>query len=74
MRTRIVRIGSSQGIYLPERFVEQVGLGSEVELEVRAGEIVITPVKGSRPQPVPRGDRSRRKPVPAPFEPGEWNL
>ena len=48
MKTRIVRIGNSQGIRIPKPLLEQSGLGVEVELEVRADEIVIR--ASSRPR------------------------
>ena len=41
MKTRIVRIGNSQGLRIPKPLLEQSGLGEEVELEVRPHEIVI---------------------------------
>jgi antitoxin MazE len=41
MKTRIVRIGNSQGIRIPKPLLEQSGLGEEVEIEVRPNEIVI---------------------------------
>jgi antitoxin MazE len=43
MKTKIVRIGNSKGIRLPKPLLEQVGLEGEVDLEVRDGEIVISP-------------------------------
>jgi antitoxin MazE len=48
MKTRIVRIGNSQGVRIPKPLLEQSGLGEEVELEVKDGRIVIGPV--SRPR------------------------
>ena len=48
MKTRIVRIGNSQGVRIPKPLLEQSGLGEEVELEVRADEIVIR--AASRPR------------------------
>jgi antitoxin MazE len=48
MKTRIVRIGNSQGIRIPKPLLEQSGLGEEVELEVRSGEITIR--AASRPR------------------------
>ena len=48
MKTRIVRIGNSQGIRIPKPLLEQSGLGEEVELEVRRDEIVIR--AASRPR------------------------
>ncbi|NJD66548.1 MAG: AbrB/MazE/SpoVT family DNA-binding domain-containing protein [Chloroflexi bacterium] len=41
MKTRIIRIGNSQGIRIPKPLLEQTGLTDEVELEVRSDEIVI---------------------------------
>ena len=41
MRSRIVRIGNSRGVRIPEPLLEQSGLGEEVEIEAREGEIVI---------------------------------
>jgi antitoxin MazE len=34
MRTRIIRIGNSQGTRIPKKLLAQSGLGPEVELEV----------------------------------------
>jgi antitoxin MazE len=48
LKTRIVRIGNSQGIRIPKPLLEQSGLGEEVELEVRSDEIVIR--AASRPR------------------------
>jgi antitoxin MazE len=41
MRTRIIRIGNSQGIRIPKLYLQQTGLSEEVELEVQDREIVI---------------------------------
>jgi antitoxin MazE len=41
MKTRIIRIGNSQGVRIPKLYIQQTGLGEEVELEVQDGEIVI---------------------------------
>jgi antitoxin MazE len=41
MRTRIVRIGNSQGVRIPRPLLEQSGIRDEVELEVEDGKIVI---------------------------------
>lgn len=50
MKTRIVRIGNSQGLRLPRPLLEAAGLDrdSEVEIESRMGELVIRPVAGAR--------------------------
>ena len=41
VKTRIVRIGNSQGIRIPKILLEQTSLGEEIELEVREGEIIV---------------------------------
>ncbi len=41
MRARIIRIGNSQGIRIPKAMLDQSGLGDEVELELRNGQIVL---------------------------------
>jgi antitoxin MazE len=48
MKTRIVRIGNSQGVRIPKPLLEQSGLGEEVELELENGRIVIR--AASRPR------------------------
>ena len=41
MRTRIVRIGNSQGVRIPKALLEESGLGGEVDISVQDGAIVI---------------------------------
>lgn len=41
LKTRIIRIGNSQGIRIPKPLLEQSGIEDEVELEVDDGRIVI---------------------------------
>jgi antitoxin MazE len=41
LRSKIVRIGNSQGVRLPKLMIEQAGLSEDVELRVEAGQIVI---------------------------------
>jgi antitoxin MazE len=48
MKARIIRIGNSQGIRIPKPLLEQTGLTDEVELEVRADEIVIRSARSIR--------------------------
>ena len=47
-RTRIIKIGNSQGIRIPKLFLQQVHLGDEVELEVQDTQIVIRPAHRQR--------------------------
>lgn len=41
MKTKIVRIGNSQGVRIPKPLLEQAGLGDEVRLRVTEDGIVI---------------------------------
>jgi antitoxin MazE len=41
MKAKIIKIGNSQGIRIPKLFLEQTGLGDEVELETQDDQIVI---------------------------------
>lgn len=80
MRARIIRIGNSRGIRLPKALLEHSGLGEEVELEVREGEILIKSIE--RPREgwaeavrvmVERGeDGLLDAPVPTQFDLDEW--
>jgi antitoxin MazE len=45
MKAQLIKIGNSRGIRLPKAVIEQVGLETEVELDVRADEVVIRPAK-----------------------------
>jgi antitoxin MazE len=56
-KTKIIRIGNSQGVRIPRSLLEQAGLlggehgnalGQEVELEVGEGGILIRPVREVR--------------------------
>ena len=48
IKTRIVRIGNSQGIRIPKLMLDQADLGDEVELELGENRIVIRSAKSSR--------------------------
>lgn len=48
IKTRLVKIGNSQGIRIPKPLMEQVGLTGEVEMEVQQGQLVIRPVRQAR--------------------------
>ena len=41
MKTRIVRIGNSQGVRIPKPLLQQAGLPEEVEIRAGHGRIVI---------------------------------
>ncbi len=48
LRTRIVRIGNSQGIRIPKVLLEQAGIADQVELEVQDGQISVRPSRTAR--------------------------
>ena len=48
MRTRIIRIGNSQGVRIPKLYLEQSRLGEQVLLEVQNNEIVIRSARPPR--------------------------
>jgi antitoxin MazE len=48
MKSRIVRIGNSQGIRIPKPVLEQAGLSDEVEIDVRGNTLVIRPARQPR--------------------------
>ncbi len=47
-KTRIVRIGNSQGVRIPKLLLEQTDIGNEVELEVQENRIIIRSSKPAR--------------------------
>jgi antitoxin MazE len=48
VRTRIVKIGNSQGVRIPKLLLEQTSIGEEVELELRGEQIVLRPAYRAR--------------------------
>jgi antitoxin MazE len=44
VKSRIVKIGNSQGIRIPKLLLEQANLGEEVELELQQDKIIVRPV------------------------------
>jgi antitoxin MazE len=48
MKTRIVRIGNSQGIRIPKPLLKQTGLNGEVEVFAKNGSLVIRSAKSPR--------------------------
>ena len=48
MRTRVVKIGNSQGIRIPKPILEQTGIIGDVELEIEKNQIIIRPISNSR--------------------------
>ena len=48
MKTRLVRIGNSRGVRLAKPLIEEAGLTDEVDIRVRGGALVITPLSTLR--------------------------
>lgn len=48
MRTRIVKIGNSQGIRIPKALLNESGLHGEVEINLRRGSLVISAAEPAR--------------------------
>jgi antitoxin MazE len=48
IKTRIVKIGNSQGIRIPKPLLEQSGIHTEVEIEVQGASLIIRPATRSR--------------------------
>lgn len=48
IKTRIIRIGNSQGIRLPKLLLQQVGLLGEVEVEAQSGQLIVRPATNRR--------------------------
>ena len=48
IKTRIVKIGNSQGIRIPKPLLEQSGIHAEVEIEVQGASLIIRPAARAR--------------------------
>ncbi|MEZ4863568.1 MAG: AbrB/MazE/SpoVT family DNA-binding domain-containing protein [Caldilineaceae bacterium] len=48
LKTRIIRIGNSQGIRIPKVLMQQLGFVDEVELEAQDGQLVVRPLQTAR--------------------------
>jgi antitoxin MazE len=48
MRSRVIKIGSSQGLRIPKPILEQTGISDVVEIEVQKNQLIIRPVKNPR--------------------------
>ena len=48
MRTRVIKIGNSQGLRIPKPILEQTGIIDDVEIKVKKNQLIIQPVKNAR--------------------------
>jgi antitoxin MazE len=76
MKTRIVRIGNSQGVRLPKPLIEEAGLPVDVDVRARNGTIIISPAArpraGWREAAQRNADRLLSPPTPTRFDEEEW--
>ena len=83
MKTRLVRIGNSQGIRIPKSLIEKIGLHDEVEISVEDAALVIRPAAAkaregwdrSLKEMARRGDDSLLDgdaPLTTSWDEGEW--
>lgn len=48
VKTKIIKIGNSQGVRIPKTLLQQARLGEEVELEIQEGKLLIKPANSPR--------------------------
>ena len=48
LRTRLIKIGNSQGLRIPKTLIDQAHLPEDVEMEVDVEQIVIRPARRAR--------------------------
>lgn len=48
MRVRLITFRNAKVIRLPRLIIEQIGTAKDIELEVKAGRLIVTPVKAVR--------------------------
>jgi len=48
IKTRIIKIGNSQGVRIPKLLLDQLGFGTEVEITVQQNNLVIRPLQHPR--------------------------
>lgn len=80
MKTRIVRIGNSQGVRLPRLLLDQAGLGEDVILRATLGRIVIEAARqpragwaaAAKAMHATGNDQLLDSPTPTRFDREEW--
>ena len=48
MKIRLISIGNSKGVHIPSSVIRECGLGSELEMRVEDGVIMLAPVRSAR--------------------------
>lgn len=80
IKTRVVRIGNSQGIRLPKSLLEESQLPEEVEIHAEPGRLVVSAAHGprsgwaeaARAMRVRDEDRMLDEPTPTRFDEEDW--
>ncbi len=48
MKAKVIQIGNSRGVRLPKPLIKEANLQQEVDIHIRDGEIIITPIEKVR--------------------------
>jgi antitoxin MazE len=48
MKTRVIKIGNSQGLRIPKPILEQTGIIDNVEIKVKKNQLIIQPIEDPR--------------------------
>lgn len=48
VRTKLIRIGNSQGVRIPRFLLDQLALGEDIELVVMEGQLILRPLRRTR--------------------------
>jgi antitoxin MazE len=48
MKTKLIRIGNSQGIRIPKPIIEEIGLSEEIEMILKDDEIILRSTEQTR--------------------------
>ena len=48
MKTKLIRIGNSQGVRIPKPIIEEMGLTGEIEMILEDNQIILRPVEQTR--------------------------
>ncbi|MDA0671137.1 MAG: AbrB/MazE/SpoVT family DNA-binding domain-containing protein [Bacteroidetes bacterium] len=48
MKTKVIRIGNSQGVRIPKVFIDESGIAEEIEMTLRDNEIVLRSAETTR--------------------------
>lgn len=48
MKTKLIRIGNSQGIRIPKPVIEEIGLSEEIEMILKDNKIILRPTGKTR--------------------------